>query len=152
MRRDVSGVKRTSHYVDGSSLHAQRCFSRWNTLRTFRRVFSACAEMFLSEETGPTTFLRLLCMRRDVSEHRAGQVCHTQSSLHAQRCFSKPVTTSGMTGGLLCMRRDVSYVTVPGEALYQSSLHAQRCFLLRLFGDLPAHSLLCRRRDVSTEM
>ena len=132
-----------------SSLHAQRCFYGVSEGFLFVTVFSACAEMFLSRKLMPILPMRLLCMRRDVSQAIYRITEGKMSSLHAQRCFIRIVNTGStvtvfsacaemfltfrpilrLRMGLLCMRRDVSTSCQYRGAAQPSSLHAQRCFL-----------------------
>ena len=148
MRRDVSEYEGTVIAVFAFSLHAQRCFSYHASLKMSPKVFSACAEMFLSMGISFTSTSRFLCMRRDVSLLSGLEEERLKFSLHAQRCFLS-VSTAEMSKsvfsacaemfptkyptlyvfpGFLCMRRDVSKSAGSFASLASFSLHAQRCF------------------------
>ena len=72
MRRDVSFTARLLRSMRKFSLHAQRCFPSKYENSQRGRVFSACAEMFLSSLIAYAENPGFLCMRRDVSLAKYG--------------------------------------------------------------------------------
>ena len=87
MRRDVSIKKGSYCQLLPFSLHAQRCFYKKPRRPHRGRVFSACAEMFLSVVASMIGVSGFLCMRRDVSVAIGAVGAVALFSLHAQRCF-----------------------------------------------------------------
>ena len=110
--RDVSTIIADMLYLVEFSLHMQRCFQGGQGGDWQHRVFSAHAEMFLSQCFCIILDLRFLCTCRDVSGRGRRE--------------------GGGRFGFLCTCRDVSERTLPMLEPLEFSLHMQRCFYQRL--------------------
>ena len=87
LRRGVSDTRerRGLHLI--FSLPTQRCFPREQPGRNARDLFSAYAEVFLSQIALSMMMLTFLCLRRGVSHQKREKGRRLIFSLPTQRCF-----------------------------------------------------------------
>ena len=72
-------------------------------------LFSAYAEVFLSELPQKDALEAFLCLRRGVSSFHRLPLLRTLFSLPTQRCFHPPYERGLVARAFLCLRRGVSW-------------------------------------------
>ena len=130
------------------SLPTQRCFLVVKRIREINALFSAYAEVFLSQIALSMMMLTFLCLRRGVSEFGAPLMRRQTFSLPTQRCFllrNPWVVVHELFsayaevfpddydhhlegGAFLCLRRGVSEKEARLYRYRNFSLPTQRCF------------------------
>ena len=149
LRRGVSGTPSLMTGDHSFSLPTQRCFPHRSRRKEKPRLFSAYAEVFLSEEKKRLTKNAFLCLRRGVSSSCCCLQRDNGFSLPTQRCFLDAALAEEAADAFLCLRRGVSH-------LYQTytlspplfSAYAE-VFLVGPVDGLKSVSFLCLRRGVS---
>ena len=134
--------------MSGFSLPTQRCFLPWIAIVFGMALFSAYAEVFLTETAVALQGGTFLCLRRGVSIERMGYGPIIPFSLPTQRCFFEfrcrcatlelfsayaevfldQLALGGGLATFLCLRRGVSSPIPDAKRRRAFSLPTQRCF------------------------